>query len=215
MKWVTLLFAISFGTIPSAHAQRASIYDLMPDQWKDIKLGPFVSVGECLNTGTVSSTSPGFAYSAGAVAEFPVTQNISFTLALAYDAMSVYFDQVGYSFNYVAIRPEFSFNGLLIAVGIGLPVSSSATGTSGSTTNFGTSAMNTLFQIRFGGCIPLLRSTTGELDLTIEGAYAFTQIVSSELTPSGTTMTSASTINNGPLATGEIGIQYLFDLGRH
>ena len=223
MKRIAILLAISFGSISSAQAQRASIYDVLPDQWKDIKLGPFVSVGECLNTGNVAvgiSTSPGFSFSAGAIADLPLTQSISFTLALGYDARSVNFQQfnnsatqVNYSFNYLAIRPEFLFNGFLIGVGIGLPLSSSASGagTPTSPTNFGTSSLNTLFEIRLGGVFPITQWATGGINFTIEGAYAFTQIVSSELTPNGATTTTAIAVNNGPLATGEIGIQYVFD----
>src|ERR1019366_6933689 len=157
MKWVAIFLAISFGFIPSAHAQRASIYDVMPDQWKDIKLGPFINVGECLNTGNVAvgiTTSPGFSFSAGAIADLPLTQNISFILAIGYDSRSVNFQQynnsasqVNYNFNYLAIRPEFSISGLLIGVGIGLPLSSSASGAGApsSPTNFGTSSLNMLF----------------------------------------------------------------------
>ncbi len=213
MKWIAIVLAVTFVSISSAHAQRASIFDAQPDPWKDIKLGPFVVAGECLNMGTVSTTSPGFSYTAGAIAEFPITRKVSFNVALAYDAMSVYFDDIGYHLNYVAIRPEFLYNQIAIGVDIGVPASSSATGTSGSSINVETSSMNTLFEIRLGGYIPLSKSPTGVLDLTAEGTYALTNIARSGM--SGTTMTSSSSVNNGPLATGEIGIQYLFDLAGH
>jgi hypothetical protein len=222
--------------VPGAHAQSADIYKLVPgDTSRPIEIGPLVSAGECFNTGTVAAdinTSPGLDVSAGAVAEFPLTRTISLSLALAYDARNIDFQQMGnsasevnYNFDYVVLRPELSFGGLLIGVGVGIPVSSGAsssissgasgTGTAGAPSTFGTSAMNFLLELRVGMCIPVMRSTSGVLDLTLEGAYALTQIASSELTPSGATSTPATSINNGPLVTAEIGLQYLFDLTQH
>ncbi len=228
MKRVGILLAVLFGWVHGAHAQSADIYKLVPGEGSiNIEIGPFVSGGECFNTGPVAAGTnalAGFAFSTGADFEFPLTWNISFSLALAYDARSVNFQQTAnpanianYNFNYAVIRPELSFSGFMIGAGFGIPVSSgvSGPGTAGSPTNFGTSAMNTLFEIRFGASIPVMRSTNGVLDLKLEVGCPLTQISSYELNPSGATENTASAINNGPLITAEIGFQYLFDLKPH
>jgi hypothetical protein len=228
MKRAGIFFVILFGWLPSAYAQSANIYKLVPgDSARSIKFGEFVSAGECFNTGAVSvgvESLPGFAFSAGVDAGFPLTRDISLSVALGYDARHINFEQIGYSpsevnynFNYIAIRPELSYSGLLIGVGIGLPVSSGVDGpgTNGSPANLGTSDMNILIELRLGACIPLLRTASGVLDLTVDGSYALTQIASSELTPAGATKTPATSLNNGPLVTAELGLQYLFDLNLH
>jgi hypothetical protein len=228
MKRACILLVVWFGWVPCAHAQSADIYKLVPgDTARYIVIGPLLSGGACFNTGIVAAdinTSPGLDVSAGADAEFPLTRSISLSLALAFDARSVNFQQngnnaseVNYNFDYIVLRPELSFEGFLIGAGVGIPVSSgvSGPGTAGAPVTFGTSAMNILVELRIGTCIPVMRSTSGVLDLTIEGAYALTQIASSELTPAGATGTPATSINNGPLVTAEIGLQYLFDLTSH
>jgi hypothetical protein len=228
MKRAGIFFALLFEWLPCVHAQSADIYKLVPgDSSRTIEFGEFFSAGECFNTGAVSfgvESLPGFAFSAGLDAGFPLTRDISLSVALGYDARHINFEQIAYSpsevnynFNYIAIRPELSYSGFLIGVGIGIPVSSGVDGpgTNGSPANLGTGDMNILIELRLGACIPLLRFTSSVLDLTIDGSYTLTQIASSELTPAGATETPATSLNNGPLVTAEIGLQYLFDLKLH
>ncbi len=213
------------GLVSSAHGQRASIYDLVPDDtWKLIKVGPFFSAGECFNSGPVSdgiSAYPALSYSAGVNADFPLRPRLAFDLAIAYDARQINFQEIGnsdnganYNFSYLTIRPEVRLSWFLVGVGIGLPIASSASGygTFASSANLGTSTVNMLFEFRIGVLIPLAQWTTGVVNLSIEGAYALSQITSAQLTPYGATTTAATPTNNGPLMSGEIGIQYLFAL---
>ncbi len=233
MKY-TLLFAFVLAFFSTAHAQTTSL--TAEDTWKDIKVGPLFSAGESVSAGTVANgakTSSAFAFSAGAIADFPLNAHIAFTLGLAYDMRGInYHDQdndankVDYTFSYFEIRPEFRFSGFLLGVGIGIPVSATATAggnilppggaiVSQSAPSVGSSSMDPLIEIRLGGEIPILQSSSGDLNLTIDGAYAFTQISKNPLTPYSITATPKSTENNGPLASVELGLQYLFDLTPH
>jgi hypothetical protein len=220
MKYIAVLFAF-LGVAFSAHAQSTGSAPSEP--WKNITLGPLFSAGAAVDAGTVakgSKTNYAFAFSAGADVDFPVTPNFAANLALAYDARSINFhdqntdaNKVDYTFGYFEIRPELRFSGFMIGLGIGVPVSASATG-GGTVTSpaIGSSAMNTLFEVRLGGMIPVVESNTGSLDFTIEGSYAFTKIVSTgaPLAFSGTSTSTSD--NNGPLASVQLGVKYLFDL---
>jgi hypothetical protein len=227
MKKTAILLALLLGIISTARAQTTAL--TAEDTWKDIKLGPFVSAGEAVSAGTVAigaKTGSAFAFSAGADADFPLNPNISFNLALGYDARGINFhdqsttsNEADYTFGYFVLRPEFRFSGFLLGVGVGIPVSASVTNTGSVSpeTPVTSSSMATLFEIRLGGAIPIVQSSTGVLNLTIDAAYAFTQIVSKgplAFYPS-TASNIPSSQNNGPLASAELGFQYLFDLTPH
>ena len=229
MKYAAVFF-LFFSILSTARAQTASTTPpdtAAPAPWKDITLGPLFSAGAAVNAGTVADgakTSSAFAFSAGADADFPLNQNIAFNLGLAYDARGINFhdqnadtNKVDYTFGYFEIRPELRFSGFLIGVGLGIPVSASATG--GGTTkapSIGSSAMNTLFELRLGGSIPVIETDNGVLDFTVEGAYAFTHIVSNGPLPYyDSSKNPPSSDNNGSLASAEIGVKYLFDLTHH
>lgn len=247
MKSTILLVIASFGFVFSAHAQTAT------PAWQHFYVGPLFSAGEGVSAGTVadgSKTSQGFAFSAGADADYTLNESIGVNLAFAYDSRAIsFYDQAitsftyQYSLNYFSIRPEIRFGDFLIGVGIGIPASinttvsgipagtdaiksalhttKSSTGdvilasTSTSTTE-SSSDMNTLFEIRLGASIPILQMASGQLDFTIDASYAFTNIVSNgPLLYNDPTKNPPSSDNNGPLASGEIGIKYLFDLESH
>jgi hypothetical protein len=225
---ILLLVALLFGFIATAHAQGTSGLTA-ENTWQDIKIGPLFSGGEAVNAGTVANgakTGTAFAFSAGADADFPLTQSIAFNLAVAYDARGINFYQqnatsniVHYNFGYFEFRPEFRFSAFLLGIGVGIPVSASSS-VSGNispqtATSVGSSNMNLLFELRLGAAIPIVQSSSGVLNLTIEGAYAFTQITNGALTPYNINVTPATSNSNGPLASAEIGFQYLFDLTSH
>ena len=228
MKNTLFLVALLFGYMSSAYAQGAASLTA-EDAWKDIKVGPLFSGGASVNAGTVgngSKTGDDFAWSLGADADFPVTQNFAINLALAYDARGINFYNQGatneiatYNFGYLVLRPELRISSFLLGVGVGLPVSASVTNAGVSPeTPVTPSSMNMLFEIRLGASVPIMQSSSGVLNLTIEGAYAFTQIVSNgplAYYSSAVNPVVPSTSNNGPLASGEVGIQYLFDLTPH
>ena len=223
MKYIAVFF-LFVGFIPATHAQTAKPDTTIPEPWKDITLGPLFSAGEAVNAGTVAlgaKTSMAFAFSAGADADFPVTQNFALNLGLAYDARGINFHQenadtnkVDYIFSYFEFRPELRFSGFMIGVGVGIPVYWSDIG-GGTVTTFlpKLSSMTTLFELRLGGSIPIVENDNGTLDFTVEGSYAFTNIVSNGPLPYyDLSKSPPSSDNNGPLASAEIGIKYLFDL---
>ncbi len=226
MKYIAVFFLL-VGFIPATHAQTAKPDTTTPELWKDITLGPLFSAGQAVNAGTVGSgtkTSMAFAFSVGADADFPLNPNIALHLGVAYDARGVNFheqndanNKVDYTFGYFEFRPEFRFSGFLIGVGLGIPVSASATG--GGLTkapSLGASAMGTLFELRLGGEIPVIQTDNGTFYFTLEGSYAFTSIVSNSndapLPYYDVNNVPPTTDNNGPLASAELGIKYLFDL---
>ncbi len=226
MKFTALFIVGFFGLLSNSYAQNASAPP--PSTWSDIKLGPLFSAGEAVSAGTVANgakTANEFAFSAGANADFPLNPNISLDLAIAYDAREINFhDQdntsngVNYNLGYYEIRPEFRFSGFLVGVGIGLPASISSTGLgtlSSNPTTPSTSDMKTLFELRLGGAIPVVQSAMGVLNVTIEASYAFTQITNVALIPYASGTPPPNSSNNGPLATAELGLQYLFDLNPH
>ena len=91
---------------------------------------------------------------------------------------------------------------------MGLPVSA-GTIASGSAVapTVKSSDLNSLFEGRLGGTVELTRSKLGVLNFTVEGSYAFSKNINSAWFHGGD-----DTKNNGPLATLEAGINYLFDL---
>jgi hypothetical protein len=229
MKNTILLVVLLFGFISVTHGQGTASLTA-ENTWQDIKIGPLFTGGASVNAGSVgngSKTGDDFAWSLGADADFPITQNFSFNLTLAYDARGINFydqaltsDVANYTFGYLAIRPELRFSDFLLGVGVGLPITASETNNVAINpqTPVTTSSMNVLFEIRLGAAIPILQSSSGVLNFTIEGAYAFTQIVSKgplAYYSSSVNPAVPSTSNNGPLATGEVGFQYLFDLTPH
>ncbi len=235
MKYITVLIVLFFGYISTANAQnsaeaKTSAMDttIVPAPWKDITLGPIFSAGAAVDAGNVAmgaKTSSAFAFSAGADGEVPITQTFAFNLGLVYDQRGINFHQqnndnneVDYTLGYFNIRPEFRFSGLMIGIGLGIPVSASfkASGYVNPAPNIGTSALSTLFELRLGGEIPILTTDLGTLDFTLEASYAFSKIVSNGPLPYFDAAQSyQSTDNNGPLASGEIGVKYLFDLTRN
>ena len=188
------------------------------DGLMDLKAGPFMIAGAAANAGKVatgSKTSPAFAYSPGAIIDFTYTKNVGFDLSVVYDARTVNFHNednsnvgVDYTFGYVALRPELRFGGLLIGVGLGMPVSVTTSASSGAVApKVSTGDMNALFEGRLGGTAELVKTKTGKLNFIAEVSYAFSKNLNDSWFHG-----ADATNNNGPLATGELGLSYLFDL---
>jgi len=184
----------------------------------DLKAGPLFTGGGTVNAGDVAGgtkTSPCGAFSGGALFDFSYTSNVGFDLGVVYDARYINFHNaintaagVTYSFGYLALRPELRFSGFLIGVGLGLPVGTNAVGSGGAVSpSIATRDMNALFEGRLGGTVELMQSDLGTLNFTAEASYAFSRpIINSWFNGADNTK------NNGPLATLEVGINYLFDL---
>ncbi len=217
MKTIRLLAFVLLSTSAfRATAQTAFVQG--QDGLMDLKAGPLITAGAAANAGDVASgskTSPGFAYTPGALLDFTYTRNVGFDLGVVYDARTINFhDQansnlgVNYNFGYISLRPELRFSGFLIGVGLGLPVSVSTTALGGAATpNLKPGDVNALFEGRIGGIVELLRSDLGTLNFHVEGSYAFSKNIESAWFHG-----ADATLNNGPLATAELGISYLFDL---
>ena len=229
MKKTTILLALLFGFLSTAHAQTANT-PAAPDTWKDIKLGLMFMPGLSSNAGSVANGTKtnaiNFSWALGAMADFPFSPNAGLQFGLCYDNRSVEFhDQkssdtsIAYTFSYFSLRPELRVGDFLIGLGIGVPVGASTTASTAATNmnklqSFGSSNMNLLVEGRIGAAIPIVQAANGnELRFLISASYAFSQIVSSPLYPSdGSTN---KTENSGPLATLQLGLAYLFDLNPH
>ncbi len=230
MKKSILLIAILFGIAGISRAQTP-----LDNYSADTKLGAVFTGGAAFSAGTAAQgakTSGGFSYSAGADADFPFSRTAALNVALVYDVRQFSFNpQNGEDFNYtyrlgyLSIRPSFRYSYFTLGAGIGFPATSattisynaggiSAVGSSG--TNLAQSDINLLLEIRLGSCIPLIESKTGQLDLTGEVSYAFTNIISDgPMAYAAPSQNPSNTSNNGPLASVEIGLKYLFDLSSH
>ena len=221
MKTRSAIIALFFvlGIAPLSRAQSG----MSTENWQDIRVGPMFTAGESISAGDVTTgakTGTQFAFTAGALGLYPLSQNISFLLGLAYDSRGVNFHLQNnenqyddYTFSYFSIQPTFDISGFTIGAGLGLPLSASATASSTSPilpVAPASSNINFMVEGRIGAAIPIISSDRGDLRLLISAAYPFTKIVQNEYLFGGD-----ATHNNGPLATGQIGLTYLFDLTPH
>jgi hypothetical protein len=135
---------------------------------------------------------------------------------------------IAYAASYIALRPELNIGGFTIGLGIGLPIGASATlngygSTTPSTPPYAitTSDLNMLLEGRAGAAVTLNEGDKGQiLQLLVQGSYGFNTLIKKDAFPAPVTVGPATfsydaTMNNGPLATVEIGVSYLFDLTPH
>jgi hypothetical protein len=229
MKTLSAIVALLFSLIAfSAHAQSGMI----SENWRDIKLGPFITGGLALNTGSVDSLSEaksGLALAVGAEVYYPFSVMMGFNLGLCYDARSIKIQStannsqnIAYSAGYIALRPELNIGGITLGLGLGLPISANATlngfgSAMPSTPPFAvsTSDLNMLLEGRLGAAVKLDEGDKGQLlQLLLQGSYGFNTLIKKDAFSSSYN-DDLKTKNNGPIATVEIGVAYLFDLTPH
>ncbi|HEY3874294.1 MAG TPA: hypothetical protein VGM92_02360 [Candidatus Kapabacteria bacterium] len=193
----------------------------------DIRLGAVFMPGLSANAGTVANgtktDATDFSWALGALADFPLNQNIGIQVGLCYDNRTVGFhDQATsdtsnkYTFSYFSFRPELRIGDFVVGLGLGVPIGASSTASADSKgqnapTTLAASNMNFLLEGRIGAAVPIVDMQNGnEIKFHVEAAYAFSQIVSSPLTPNDGSQNK--TENSGPIASVQLGISYLFDL---
>ena len=212
----SLVIVLTLASVSSSRAQGSGMF---MENWKDLLVGPMVTGGVGINAGAVDTgfkTGIRPAFSVGAMFIYPWSPDMALTVGLCYDARGVNFHSptstdTGFnvSLGYIALRPEFRIMGFMIGLGLGLPVSGSATEIeTGTSSTITTSDLGFLLEGRIGADIPVWKSDASQLHLMIEGSYGFTKVYSSSFVPSDTK-------DNGPLATAEIGLAYFFDLTPH
>lgn len=230
MKYTFFLAALLGSFISNVRAQDFTASS-SSDNWRDVLTGPYFTGGGAVNAGTVptgSKTNYKFAWGLGVASEVPMAKNISVEGEIGYDARSIsFFKQddenfkFDYTFNYFAVRPSIMLSDFKLGVGIGVPLGYSITTQLGAnqpsaTTSGGASGMTLLFELRLGAIIPIIQSDNGRLNLVIDASYALSNIVTNGpleyISPSAN---PTSTDNNGPLATAQLGLQYLFDVSPH
>ncbi len=184
----------------------------------DLKLGPSLAAGAATNAGNVASgwkTAPAFSWAPGGLLDYTFANNLGVQLGIAYDARTTNFHLLDnsnsgfdYNFGYLALRPQVRFDGFTLGLGIGFPVNVGTSGYGGSTVApIQLSDLNTLVEARLGGTIELIKSETGTLNFTAEGSYAFYRNIRDAWFQGANV-----TMNNGPMASAELGLNYLFDL---
>lgn len=219
MKKILFVVLLPFCFMHQGYAQSHNANS--NDQWGDLRLGPLASGGAAVNAGDVASgskTAPLFSYTAGGKLNIPFSPTTALDLSLAYDQRSINFhDQatsdlgVDYSFGYIAFRSTVKYEGFTVGLGVGYPVYAGTTSHGGANApDIAMSNVNTLFEGRLGGEVKVWETDLGILNLSVEGTYAFNRI----LTPSFFHGVS-DTQNNGPLASLEFGVNYLFNVMRH
>jgi hypothetical protein len=216
MKRVLSLISVFLCVVITvSHAQDAT------PEWKHLRVGPMFTAGASVNAGDIAQgwkTSPKFSYSIGALLDLPLTPNISADLTVGYNARSINFhDQANpdkrkydYTFGYAVLQPEFRFSSFILGFGVGMPISGNedyipAVDAQPVSRSISAGSLGTLFEIRLGADIPIMESETGKLAVLIHGAYALTKNYTTN-SPFG-----SLTENNGPLATLQAGVCYLFD----
>ena len=221
MKRSSLLAAVTLAFLMFAGTVRAQGSGMYLENWKDILIGPMAEGGMAVNAGSIQTgtkTAPLTSFAAGATMIYPWSENIGLNLTVGYDARAINFHAatadtggVDYHYNYLMIRPEFRLAGFTIGLGIGLPMSTSATNLKSDLAPT-SSDMNTLMEGRIGGEIVLSRTDANQLHLLLGASYGFNPILK-------TTFTGKygldNTKNNGPLASAMIGLSYLFDVTPH
>ncbi len=216
----SLLLILLFGGLSSSRAQGSG---MSLQNWKDILVGPMFTAGASVNAGPVSDgtkTGSKFAFTGGVLLTYPWSPQIALDLGIGYESRGVnYHDQandanaIDLSLGYLAIRPELKLGGFIIGLCLGLPMSVGTTysGTakfaSGSTPT--SSEMPFLVEGRIGGDIVLSSSDGGQLHLLIGAGYPFTKLLNHSIT------VLDDTKDNGPLASAQLGLTYLFDLTPH
>ena len=183
---------------------------------RDILVGPFVTGGVAMNAGTLdtaTTSKAGFSFSVGGVGYVPISEDMALSLGLAYDSrgFSYTYDYnldgatsaatEDFSIGYFSIRPGFKFKGLEVGLGLGLPLSISGKVNGTSVTGVSTDSLNFLVEARAGFGFPLMKNDNTELRLLVQGSYGFTKL-----------MKNGGTEDNGPLATAQVGVAYLFDV---
>ena len=209
-------FVLTIATFSPVHAQSG----MSLQNWKDLLLGPMFTAGASVNAGPVADgwkTGAKFAYTGGVMLTFPWSPQIALDATVGFESRGVNFhpqnvDTGGFdfTFGYLVIRPEFRLSGFVIGLGLGLPMSAN-TQVSGVPLSGGptTSDMAFLVEGRIGGDIPIVTGDNGQLHLLIGAAYPFTNLLSSK------SFSDDKTKNNGPIASLQMGLTYLFDLSPH
>lgn len=181
---------------------------------RDILVGPFATAGVALNAGPLSdgvTSSPGLAFAVGGVGFLPISEDMSLVLGLAYDSRSFSMDigsdaqkyTLDQSISYFSIRPGFKFKSFDVGLGLGLPMSVSAKVGGNDVPNLTTDSAAFLLELRAGFGFPIIKNDNNELRLLIQGSYGLTKMGKSS---------NSDTKNDGPLATAEVGVAYLFDV---
>lgn len=110
--------------------------------------------------------------------------------------------------SYLTIAPSFYLGGLMLGVGIALPTGQTGESIDGSLpyTPDGTQASPVL-EARIGAMVPLMRSKSGDLNLTIRGSYMLGGHYTADVRPYFVPMTPTSNPQSAGLS---LGFTYLF-----
>jgi hypothetical protein len=211
-KVLILLLGLSMSSVGFAQYQDTK------DHRGDLKLGPFASGNATVNASSVSDgwkTSPLGTAGGGALFELPFDRQSALDIAVVLDnrALTFYNEAnsnigVDYRFGYISLRPSVQYSGVLFGFGVGFPILATTTGYGGlALPKIETSAMNVLYEARIGGEVTLYRSKLGDLNARLEGSYAVNRILSRNYMNGGTDVK-----NNGPIASLEFGVMYLFNI---
>lgn len=208
-KYLPLLALIVLCPSTSAAHSHSSVY-----------AGPLFMPGAAVSAGPVldgTKTSSRFAWCFGGLFDIPISEANGIVIAAVYDQRAINFHSQAneairqdYTFSYVAIRPELRLRSFLIGFGLGVPASSTYEYSDGRTTterSVSVGSVNMLAEVRIGTAIAIVDAPANKLNLMIEGSYPLNKIYSNK--PLAT-----ESKNNGPIATLELGLSYLFNVSK-
>ena len=158
---------------------------------------------------------------------YAANRDIGFTLSLGYEALGMHFYQYNdasafetITLSYFTIQPSFRFKNFLIGINIDLPVSSSFE-VSGNvahaspSSDFASSKLNTLIDIRLEGLLPLVENDFGNLYFLMQASYCLSSAVGGDgfYTVGQNFANAPNKVTSSPLPSAQLGLSYLFSPG--
>lgn len=159
----------------------ASSQDIFP-----MSIGLFVSGKGCVNTvdppqgikndfqiSPLPDIGVAFYYPFSSERNFGIIADLSYlTTAFKYKLYNNSSINWRNEFHYFNIGVGTYLSGFFLSLNLGIPLSGKGSYMNSSVVNFDTKDLNTIFQLRVGGAIPLVQDEVGRLNLLIYGDYS-------------------------------------------
>ena len=215
MKQILIALLLSVCVVQFGYGQQSS--ERTP-RYGDLRLGGFASAVGTSNAGSIADdwhTSPLVTATGGGTLEMTLDEHSSFDISASYDNRYLNFYEhantaanVDYLLSYVGVRPRVHFYGVTFGAGFGIPLATTTTGHGGlPSPSVSRDDMLPLYEVRLGGQIPVYQDRVGALELKAEGSYAFNHMLNQSYLDG-----LSNNWNNGPVASLELGVVYLFNV---
>lgn len=192
-------------------------------------VGPYFTAGAAIFAGEVMETEKTgmqFAYTAGALGAYELSETFGITVGLGYQSRPIYFRDEQNADNwerkaeitYISIQPGVKFGAFMVGVDFNMPGSITITDKGevpppidASMSGVTDDDLATVIDIRLGALIPLTKSKSSELNFFIQGAFGLTSAIENQKFTKGDNVGDDRTF---PVGTLQGGLCYTFNLGR-